>query len=190
MGQEYPPEKDTKHSAPAPLRRRLHEFYFGGSRFVVLRAANRTAPDLSFRTPPRGATACRETVFLLLANTLRRMSQLCRTRIIKRDKIIPRKSLQPNNWQKNFLLHPPTEALGCPFSGLGKEDKKRPLAGIFPDKRSCQRALQRPKGDGRGKRNVPDYFLKFARLRSVGSRIRLRIRKLFGVTSRSSSTSM
>ena len=72
----------------------------------------------------------------------------------------------------------------------GGGEQKRPLARISPDKRSSQRALQRPKGDGRGKRNVPDYFLKFARLRSVGSRIRLRIRKLFGVTSRSSSTSM
>ena len=42
MRQEYPPEKDTKRFAPATLRRRLHEFYFGGSLFVVLRAANRT----------------------------------------------------------------------------------------------------------------------------------------------------
>ena len=106
MGQEYPPEKDTKRFAPAPLRRRLHEFYFGGSLFVVLRAANRTAPDLSFRTPPRGATACRENVFLLLANTLVSVSQLCRTRIIKRGKIIPRKSLQPNNLQKNNCRRP------------------------------------------------------------------------------------
>ena len=98
---EYcPPEKGTRRSASATLRRRLHEFYFGGSLFVVLRAANRTAPDLSFRTPPRGATACRENVFLLLANTLASVSQLCRTRIIKRGKIIPRKSLQPNNLQK------------------------------------------------------------------------------------------
>ena len=68
MRQEYPPEKDTKRFAPAPLRRRLHEFYFGGSLFVVLRAANRTAPDVSFRTPPRVATTCRETVSFLLAN--------------------------------------------------------------------------------------------------------------------------
>ena len=45
MRQEYPPEKDTKRFAPAPLRRRLHEFYFGGSLFVVLRAANRTGPS-------------------------------------------------------------------------------------------------------------------------------------------------
>ena len=60
MRQEYPPEKDTKHSAPAPLRRRLHEFYCGRSRFVVLRAAKRTTPTVSFRTPPRGATARRK----------------------------------------------------------------------------------------------------------------------------------
>ena len=112
MGQEYPPEKDTKRSSPAPLRRRLHEFYFGGSRFVVLRAANRTAPDVSFRTPPRGATACRENVFLLLANTLASVSQLCRTRIIEGGKIIPRKSLQPNNWQK--ILSP--RSFGMPLS--------------------------------------------------------------------------
>ena len=112
MRQEYPPEKDTKRFAPAPLRRRLHEFYFGGSLFVVLRAANRTAPDLSFRTPPRGATACRENVFLLLANTLAPLSQLCRTRIIERGKIIPRKSLQPNNWQK--ILSP--RSFGMPLS--------------------------------------------------------------------------
>ena len=124
MRQEYPPEKDTKRFAPAPLRRRLHEFYFGGSLFVVLRAANRTAPDLSFRTPPRGATACRENVFLLLANTLAPLSQLCRTRIIERGKIIPRKSLQPNNLQKNFPLRPP-EVLGEPFPGVG-ENKKPP----------------------------------------------------------------
>ena len=154
MGQEYPPEKDTKRFAPAPLRRRLHEFYFGGSLFVVLRAANRTAPDLSFRTPPRGATACRENVFLLLANTLAPLSQLCRTRIIERGKIIPRKSLQPNNLQKNFPLRPP-EALGEPFPGVG-ENKKAPSPENIPDKRSSQRALQRPKGDGRGKRNVPN----------------------------------
>ena len=128
--------------------------------------------------------------FSLSANFPAKVSQLCRTRIIEGGKIIPRKSLQPNNWQKNFLLHPPTEALGCPFSGLGVEHKKDPSPEKNSDKRSCKRALQRPKGDGRGKRNVPDYFLKFARLRSVGSRIRLRIRKLFGVTSRSSSTSM
>ena len=100
MGQEYPPEKDTKHSAPAPLRRRLHEFYFGGSLFVVLRAANRTAPDLSFRTPPRGATACRENVFLLLANTLASVSQLCRTRIIKGGKKSLRKFLRPRSGKK------------------------------------------------------------------------------------------
>ena len=112
MRQEYPPEKDTKRFAPAPLRRRLHEFYFGGSLFVVLRAANRTAPDVSFRTPPRGATACRENVFLLLANTLASVSQLCRTRIIERGKIIPRKSLQPNNWQK--ILSP--RSFGMPLS--------------------------------------------------------------------------
>ena len=131
MGQEYPPEKDTKHSAPAPLRRRLHEFYFGGSRFVVLRAANRTAPDLSFRTPPRGATACRENVFLLLANTLAPLSQLCRTRIIERGKIIPRKSLQPNNLQKNFPLRPP-EGFGEPFPGGWGRRRKRHLAGEHP----------------------------------------------------------
>ena len=111
MGQEYPPEKDTKHSAPAPLRRRLHEFYFGGSLFVVLRAANRTAPDLSFRAHPRGATACRENVFLLLANTLAPLSQLCRTRIIEGGKIIPRKFLRPNNWQKEIPHRVPGNAI-------------------------------------------------------------------------------
>ena len=147
MRQEYPPEKDTKRFAPAPLRRRLHEFYFGGSLFVVLRAANRTAPDLSFRTPPRGATACRENVFLLLANTLASVSQLCRTRIIEGGKIIPRKSLQPNNWQKNFLLHPPTEALGCPSPGLGVEHKKDPS----PENNSRQEVVPKgaPKAKGR-----------------------------------------
>ena len=35
------------------------------------------------------------------------------------------------------------------------ENKKRPLARFFPDKRSSQRALHRPKGDVRGKWNVP-----------------------------------
>ena len=35
-----------------------------------------------------------------LADTLASVSQLCRTRIIERGKILPRKSLQPNNWQK------------------------------------------------------------------------------------------
>ena len=54
------PEKDTRRFSPATLRSRLHEFYYGGSRFVVLRAANRTAPVLSFRTAPRVATARRE----------------------------------------------------------------------------------------------------------------------------------
>ena len=63
MGQEYPPEKDTKRSSPAPLRRRLHEFYFGGSRFVVLRAANRTGPsrpgdDCLGRTEAERRTRC------------------------------------------------------------------------------------------------------------------------------------
>ena len=140
MRQEYPPEKDTKRFAPAPLRRRLHEFYFGGSLFVVLRAANRTAPDVSFRTPPRGATACRETVFLLLANTLRRMSQLCRTRIIERDKIIPRKSLQPNNWQK--ILFP--RSFGMPLSNA-EGVQKSSLAGN-PPTRENQRAHFMPMG--------------------------------------------
>ena len=140
MGQEYPPEKDTKHSAPAPLRRRLHEFYFGGSLFVVLRAANRTAPDLSFRTPPRGATACRENVFLLLANTLASVSQLCRTRIIEGGKIIPRKSLQPNNWQK--ILSP--RSFGMPLSNA-EGVQKSSLTGN-PPTRESQRALLMPKG--------------------------------------------
>ena len=103
-----PPEEGTWYFSPAPLRRRLHEFYCGRSRFVVLRAAKRTTPTVSFRTPPRGATACRENVFLLLANILASLSQLCRTRIIKRGKIIPRKSLQPNNLQKNTAAAPPT----------------------------------------------------------------------------------
>ena len=106
MGQEYPPEKDTKHSAPAPLRRRLHEFYFGGGLLCRSSSRKQTSPDLSFRTPPRGATACRENVLLLLANTLASVSQLCRTRIIERGKIIPRKSLQPNNLQKNNCRRP------------------------------------------------------------------------------------
>ena len=39
MRQEYPPEKDTKRSSPAPLRRRLHEFYFGG--LSVCRSSSR-----------------------------------------------------------------------------------------------------------------------------------------------------
>ena len=39
MRQEYPPEKDTKRFAPAPLRRRLHEFYFGG--LSVCRSSSR-----------------------------------------------------------------------------------------------------------------------------------------------------
>ena len=132
MGQEYPPEKDTKRSSPAPLRRRLHEFYFGGGLLCRSSSRKQTSPDLSFRTPPRGATACRENVFLLLTNTLASVSQLCRTRIIERGKIIPRKSLQPNNWQKNFHLHPPTEALGWPFSGLGEKTKKTPRRRITP----------------------------------------------------------
>ena len=34
------PKKGTSRFSSAPLRRRLHEFYFGGSQFVVLRAAN------------------------------------------------------------------------------------------------------------------------------------------------------
>ena len=154
MGQEYPPEKDTKRSSPAPLRRRLHELYFGSG--VVCRSSSRKPPrpDISFRTPPRGATACRENVFLLLANTLAPLSQLCRTRIIERGKIIPRKSLQPNNLQKNFPLRP-SETLGEPFPGVG-ENKKAPSPENIPDKRLSQRALQRPKGDGRGKRNVPN----------------------------------
>ena len=130
MRQEYPPEKDTKRFAPAPLRRRLHEFYFGGSLFVVLRAANRTAPDLSFRTPPRGATACRENVFLLLANTLASVSQLCRTRIIKRGKIIPRKSLQPNNLQKPSSSVP-QKYVDSRFR-VGREQKKTPRQGFSP----------------------------------------------------------
>ena len=158
MGQEYPPEKDTSCFAPAPLRRRLHEFYCGRSRFVVLRAAKRTAPTVSFRTPPRGATACRENVFLLLANILASVSQLCRTRIIKRGKIIPRKSLQPNNLQKPSSSVPQK----CVDSrSRGERTKKDPSSGFSPTRGQAkgrsidQRALHRPKGDVRGKWNVP-----------------------------------
>ena len=75
-------------------------FISGFVLFVVLRAANKTAPDISFRAPPRGATACRKTVFLLLTDILASLFKPCRTRIIERGKIIPRKFLQPNNWQK------------------------------------------------------------------------------------------
>ena len=49
----------------------------------------------------------------------------------------------------------PSETLGEPFPGVG-ENKKAPSPENIPDKRSSQRALQRPKGDGRGKRNVPN----------------------------------
>ena len=107
----------------------------GALAYVVLRAAKRTAPTVSFRTPPRGATACRENVFLLLTNALASVSQLCRTRIIERGKILPRKSLQPNNWQKNFLLRPHhRKRLDDRSLGLGRI-QKRPLAGIFPPTR-------------------------------------------------------
>ena len=89
-----------------------------------------------------------------------KLSQLCRTRIIERDKIIPRKSLQPNNWQKNFLLHPPTEALGCPSPGLGVEHKKDPS----PENNSRQEVVPKgaPKAKGRWpwKKERPRLFFE------------------------------
>ena len=156
MRQEYPPEKDTKRSSPAPLRRRLHEFYFGGGLLCRSTSRKQTSPDVSFRTPPRGATACRENVFLLLADTLASVSQLCRTRIIKRGKIIPRKSLQPNNLQKPSSSVP--QKYVDSRSRVGREQKKTPRRRISSDKRSSQRALRRPKGDVRGKWNVPTLY--------------------------------
>ena len=77
------PKKGTSRFSSAPLRRRLHEFYFGGSQFVVLRAANWTAPDLSFRTPPRGATTRNENVPFLLAHQFSGESKLWRTEIFE-----------------------------------------------------------------------------------------------------------
>ena len=144
MGQEYPPEKDTKRSSPAPLRRRLHEFYFGGALCLsFFEPQTEPPPDVSFRTPPRGATACRENVFLLLANTLASVSQLCRTRIIEGGKIIPRKSLQPNNWQK--ILSP--RSFGMPLSNA-EWAQKSSLSRVPTRKREPKGA---PYANGRSK---------------------------------------
>ena len=60
--------------------------------------------------------------------------------------------MQPNNLQKNFPLRP-SEALGEPFPGVG-ENEKAPLPENIPDKRLSQRALLRPKGEKKEKRNA------------------------------------
>ena len=43
--------------------------------------------------------------------------------------------------------------------GWGGKDKKAPSPVCGSDRRSSQRALLRPKGDGRGKRNVPNKIM-------------------------------
>ena len=49
----------------------------------------------------------------------------------------------------------PQKCLESRSRGVG-ENKKDPSQENIPDKRSSQRALHRPRGDGRGKRNVPN----------------------------------
>ena len=88
-----------------------------------------------------------------LADTLASVSQLCRTRIIKRGKIIPLKIPKQHHKSKN-LPPPSPRSTWIAVPGWG-ENKKRPLVRVFSDKRSSQRALHRPKGDVRGKWNVP-----------------------------------
>ena len=93
MGQEYPPEKDTKHSAPAPLRRRLHEFYCGRSRLcrsssrkanrahgIVQNASKRSNGLSRKRVPSSGEYSC--PIVPTLPNSNHRKSQNHTTKIL------------------------------------------------------------------------------------------------------------
>ena len=84
--------------------------------------------------------------FSLSANFPAKVSQLCRTRIIERDKIILRKSLQLNNRQKTS---PPIHRKRLDSRSLDLEEKKRPLIG-----ENSQQEVK-PKGAGKAKRPWP-----------------------------------
>ena len=88
------------------------------------------------------------------ANFPAKVSQLCRTRIIERDKIILRKSLQLNNRQKTSPPSTGSAWIAVPWIWRKRKD---PSSEKIPNKRSSQRALERPKGHGRGNGNVPTH---------------------------------
>ena len=90
--------------------------------------------------------------FSLSANFPAKVSQLCRTRIIERDKIILRKSLQLNNRQKTYPPSTGSAWIAVPWIWRKRKD---PSSEKIPNKRSSQRALERAKGHGRGNGNVP-----------------------------------
>ena len=92
--------------------------------------------------------------FSLSANFPAKVSQLCRTRIIERDKIILRKSLQLNNRQKTSPPSTGSAWITVPWNWRKRKD---PSSEKIPNKRSSQRALERPKGHGRGNGNVPTH---------------------------------
>ena len=89
--------------------------------------------------------------FSLSANFPAKVSQLCRTRIIERDKIILRKSLQLNNRQKTSPPSTGSAWIAVPWIWRKRKD---PSSEKIPNKRSSQRALERAKGHGRGNGNA------------------------------------